>query len=119
MAGDPNFDSVKLLCGFEGADGSTTFVDESSVGRTLTGAGSTPEIDTAQFKFGSSSLLLDGPNGRVTADDAADLELGSGHFTLECFARWSADVATEQRRNADHRITAIGNRRCDNNANKR
>ncbi len=57
--GDPFSSSVVLLSGFEGTDGSTTFLDESPAGRALTANGNA-QIDTAQFKFGASSLLLDG-----------------------------------------------------------
>jgi len=53
-----------VLLHFEGSDGSTTFTDDGSLGLTDwaqtsgggSGAGAT--ISTAQFKFGSSSLLI-------------------------------------------------------------
>ena len=86
---DPYWSNVKLLCGFEGADGSTTLIDESSVARALT-AQSTAQIDTAQFKYGASSLLLNGTSDYVTAADSADFEFGSGEFTIEGFFRFSS-----------------------------
>lgn len=86
---DPNFASVKLLCGFEGTNGSTTFVDESSNARTLT-AGGNAQISTAQFKFGASSLLLDGTGDYVSAPDSADWDFGTGQFTVEAFIRRAA-----------------------------
>lgn len=88
-ATDPNFSSVVLLSGFEGADASTTFDDESNSNHTLTAVGNA-QIDTAQFKFGSSSLLLDGNGDRVTAADSANWNFGSGPFTIELFARFAA-----------------------------
>jgi Concanavalin A-like lectin/glucanases superfamily len=88
-AGDPYSSSVVLLAGFEGTDGSTTLVDESPVGRTLT-AQSTAQIDTAQFKYGASSLLLNGTSDYVTAADSTDWDFGSGEFTIEAFTRWSS-----------------------------
>lgn len=87
---DPYWSNVKLLCGFNGADGSTTLVDESSVARTLT-AQSTAQIDTAQFKYGDSSLLLNGTSDYVTAPDSADFDLGSGEWTIEGFFRFTAN----------------------------
>jgi Concanavalin A-like lectin/glucanases superfamily len=86
---DPLFANVILLCGFEGADGSTSFVDESSFARTLT-AVNNAQIDTAQFKFGASSYLGDGTDDRVSAAHNADMNLGSGDFTIECWARFNA-----------------------------
>ena len=88
-SGDPLSSSVVLLAGFEGTDGSTTLVDESSVARTLT-AQSTAQIDTAQFKYGASSLLLNGTSDYVTAPDSTDFEFGSGEFTIEMFVRMSS-----------------------------
>lgn len=86
---DPNFANVVLLSGFEGADASTTFDDESTSNHTLTAVGNA-QIDTAQFKFGASSLLLDGSGDRVTATDHANWDFGSGEFTVEAFVRFAA-----------------------------
>lgn len=86
---DPFFASVKLLCGFEGSDASTTIVDESPVGRTLTAVGDA-QIDTAQFKFGASSILFDGTGDWFTAPDSADWHLDTGDFTIELFLRWNS-----------------------------
>lgn len=88
--GDPFESSVVLLSGFEGTDGSTTLVDESLSARTLT-AQSTAQIDTAQFKFGASSLLLNGTSDYVTAPDSTDFDFGSGQFTIEGFFRFTAN----------------------------
>ncbi|ESY72795.1 hypothetical protein X743_14915 [Mesorhizobium sp. LNHC252B00] len=82
---DPNFASVLLLCGFEGADASTSFTDESSYSRTLTTVGNA-QVDTAQFKFGSASGLFDGSGDRITAPDSADWQF-SGQFTVEAWIR--------------------------------
>lgn len=88
---DPYFANVVLLCGFDGVDGATTTVDESPVGRALTFAGNA-QIDTAQSKFGGSSLLLDGSGDRVTALDSPDWQLGatnSDPWTVEAWVRWN------------------------------
>lgn len=85
-SGDPNFANVVLLMGFEGANGSTSFVDESPVARTMTAAGNA-QITTSQFKFGSSCATFDGSGDYITAPDSADWNFGTGPFQFELFAR--------------------------------
>jgi hypothetical protein len=89
---DPDFSSVVLLSGFEGVDGSTSFVDESSFARPLTALGSA-QVDTAQKKFGLSSALFDGSNDQITAADSADFVIGGGAFTIEFFVRFAVGGA--------------------------
>ncbi|TIL85172.1 MAG: LamG domain-containing protein [Mesorhizobium sp.] len=85
--GDPHWGSVMLLCGFDGADGSTTMTDESLAGHTLSVFGNA-QLDTGVAPpFGTSSLLLDGSGDDVFAADSADWAFGSGDFTIELFAR--------------------------------
>ncbi len=84
---DPSFASVKLLLGFEGSDASTTVTDESGAAHGTASHFGNAQIDTAQFKFGSSSLLLDGSGDLLTYNDSADWNLGSGLFTIECWVR--------------------------------
>ena len=55
MAVDDSY--TKALLHMDGADGSTTFIDES--GKTWTRAGNA-QIDTSQYKFGGASGLFDG-----------------------------------------------------------
>jgi hypothetical protein len=83
-AGAFPFSSVVFLSGFEGADGSTTIIDESSYARTITASGST--ITTAQFKYGSSSLT----GAFASAADSTDFDFGTGPFAIECWVRWNA-----------------------------
>lgn len=75
---DPFANDVVALLHFNGADGSTTFTDET--GKTWTRSG-TAEIDTGQSKFGGSSLLV-GNSGISTASDAG-FGFGSGEYTIE------------------------------------
>lgn len=89
---DASWSNVKLLCGFEGINGATSFVDESPNARTLT-AGGNAQISTAQKKFGAASLLLDGTGDYVSAADSADWDFGAGQFTIEAFIRRSAATA--------------------------
>ncbi|MGR9252754.1 LamG domain-containing protein [Rhizobium leguminosarum] len=93
--GDANFSSVMLLCGFNGVDGATSSTDESSAGRALTFVGNA-QLDTAQFKFGTASLLLDGTGDYVTAADSADWDFGAGQFTAELFVRFASGFGTNE-----------------------
>jgi hypothetical protein len=86
---DPYFSSVVLLLGFEGADGATSTVDESPSAKTVTFNGNA-QLDTAQAKFGTSSLLLDGTGDFLSLADSADWDFGSGQFTVESFVRLSS-----------------------------
>jgi hypothetical protein len=92
-ATDPNFASVALLLHFEGADASTTFVDVK--GKTLTANGNA-QIDTAQFKYGSSSGLFDGTGDYVDSAASSDYTFGTGDFTIECFAMFANIGATNK-----------------------
>lgn len=88
---DPFFSSVVLLMGFEGADaaiGAPGMTDESSAAHGTATIRGTAQIDTAQFKFGTSSLLLDG-GGSITFPDSNDWNLGSGLFTIELWIRFT------------------------------
>lgn len=84
---DPYWSSVVLLCHFEGADASTTFTDQK--GHTITAYGNA-QIDTAQYKFGSSSGLFDGTGDYLTLADSADWNFASSDFTVEMFVRFPA-----------------------------
>jgi hypothetical protein len=88
-AGDPDFASVVLLLGFEGVDGATSTTDESSSAHAIT-VGLGAQIDTAQKKFGLSSVLMDGANDVVYAGDHVDFEFGANPFTIEGWFRWDA-----------------------------
>jgi hypothetical protein len=90
---DPNWANVKLLMGFEGADASTGapgMTDESGAAHGTASILGNAQIDTAQFKFGVSSLLSDGTGDGITFPDSADWKLSSANsdqFTVECWAR--------------------------------
>lgn len=89
--GDPFYDSVVANLHFDAADASTTFTDQK--GHTFTGSGNA-QIDTAQSKFGGSSLLLDGTGDYLTSADSADWEFGSGDFTINLWVRFNGDPGT-------------------------
>lgn len=85
---------TKLLLHCEGADASTTFTDSSPSPHTFTAAGNA-QIDTAQFKFGAASILLDGTGDYLTGDGSADFAFGSGDFTFDFWIRINSLASTQ------------------------
>jgi hypothetical protein len=85
---DRSWNSVSVLADFNGADAATTYTSEDTGLRTATFAGNA-QLDTAQFKFGTSSLLCDGTGDYITFPDSTDFDLGSGDFTIEAWVRHS------------------------------
>ena len=83
--GDPYWYNVSALLHFDGANGSTTFTDQT--GKTWTGAGSA-RISTDQSKFGGSSLSLS-VGTQISTVHNADLSCGSAEFTIESFVRFT------------------------------
>lgn len=73
--------TVKALLHFDGADGATTFTDQT--GRVWSRTGNA-QLDTAKSKFGASSLLLDGAGDQINTAASADFT-PSDDFTAECF----------------------------------
>lgn len=102
-----------LLAHMDGTAGSTTFTDSARGGNaphTLTANGDAKvinghlltangnaQLDTAQYKFGTSSLLLDGTGDYVTIPDSTDWDLGLSNeaFTIECWVKTSVNNATQ------------------------
>lgn len=73
------------LLNFEGADASVVMLDDN--GNTWT-VNANAQIDTAQFKFGTSSLLLDGTGDSI--ESANFITLGDGSWELSCWFRTNA-----------------------------
>jgi hypothetical protein len=80
--GDPYWNQVALLLHCDGTDGSTTFIDSSNSAHTVTAAGGA-EVDTANPRFGSGSVLLNGTTAWLTIPDSEDWHFGTGDFTIE------------------------------------
>ena len=80
---------ISLLLHFDGSDGATTTTDDGPDERTITLAGDA-QLDTAQKKFGTASLLLDGNGDLASAADHGDFDFGSEDFTAEGFFRISS-----------------------------
>lgn len=99
---------VKLLLHCDGEDGSITFTDET--GKVIT-RGDGAYINTAQAKFGTASLYLDGAGDYISTADHADWNFGTGNFTIDFWVRWEVDPGTanvplyNQYADADHRVT--------------
>jgi len=67
-----SFDSsIKLILSFDGTDGATSVTDESQSAHTVIFNGNA-QLDTAQKKFGTASLLLDGTGDYLTVPDSSD-----------------------------------------------
>ena len=81
-ATDPDFASVSLLLSMDGANGSTTFTDSSTNNFTITPAGNA-QISTADPKFGTGELLLDGDGDYIQTPANSAFSFGTGDFTVE------------------------------------
>lgn len=80
--------NTMLQLSMDGADTSTSFPDDA-IRHTVTANGDA-QVDTAQKKFGTGSLLLDGTGDYLDIPDNADFEYGGNAFTMECFVRLPA-----------------------------
>lgn len=88
--GDPHIAQNVLLLGMDGADGATTTSDESSAAHgAATSFDGTAQLDTAQSKFGSASLLLDGNSDFIVFADSTDWTF-DGDFTVEAWIRFNS-----------------------------
>lgn len=85
-------DARVLLAHFDGADTSTTFTDV--MGHTLTANGNA-QLDTAQKKWGTASLLLDGTGDYVTSPSSDDWRWGSLDWTIEFWVRFNVATGTQ------------------------
>lgn len=80
------FDQTRgSLLNFEGANGSTTFLDD--FGNTWTASGNA-QIATAQFKFGSSSGVFDGTGDWITSTNFTTF--GEGSWEISAWFRFNA-----------------------------
>lgn len=76
-----------LLIHANGTDASTFFDDDNGTGRSARGISAigNAQVDTAQSKFGGSSILLDGTGDFLQLRNLPDL--GTNNFTIECWVR--------------------------------
>lgn len=88
---DPYFSNVSLLLHMNGTNGSTTFIDNSPVPKTITPSGSA-QISTAQSKFGGGSGLFTNGNSALSCSGLSSLNqfVASGQVgTIECWIRFN------------------------------
>jgi len=82
---DPDFALVQLLVPFDGANGSTVFVDVSNAARTITTINTAVHSD-AQSKFYDTSGFFDrATNSRLSISSVAGLQAGANDFTIEAW----------------------------------
>jgi len=82
QAGDPYWNNVVLGCHFN--SGETPTFKDVATGKVLTANGNVAIVST-QSKFGGYSAYFDGNGGYLKVADSvpADLQLGSGDFTID------------------------------------
>lgn len=75
---------AKILLHGEGADESQTIIDSSPVPNTIASYGDA-KIDTAQYKFGASSIYFDGTAYLRIDTTSATLNFGTADFTVDAW----------------------------------
>ena len=80
---DPYFSNVNLLLHCNGANNSTSFIDNSSLSNSVTVTGPA-NISTAQSKFGGSSAYFNGTNPELSIATSTNFDLGAT-YTAECW----------------------------------
>lgn len=101
MASDPSYSNVSLLLHFDGANGSTTFTDNSPTPKTPT-VGGNAQISTTSPLFGTGCGLFDGTGDYIQYAQNSAFDFGSGDFTIEL--AWKPTVTT-----TDQMLIAYGN----------
>lgn len=81
---DPYWGNVTLAMHMDGANNSTTFVDET--GKTVSSAADA-KISTTQSKFGGASAYFDGAGDYLSVASSTDFQFGTGDFTAELWIR--------------------------------
>ncbi len=81
----------KLLIHSDTTDGSTVFVDSSDSAHTIVANGNVHH-DTAQAKFGTSSIYFDGAGDFLSIADSPDWAFGDADFTVDFWLRAAANA---------------------------
>lgn len=78
---------VSLLLHCNGADASTTFIDDSSNAHTVTANGDA-QLDTADFKYGTAAALFDGTGDYLSIPYVAgDFDWFAEDYTIEAWIK--------------------------------
>lgn len=80
---------VLLLHGDNTVDGTTTIVDSSDSAHVVASVGAV-QTDTAQSKFGGSSILFNGATDYLLLDGGSDFAFDTGDFTIDMWVRLAA-----------------------------
>jgi hypothetical protein len=83
---DPDFSSVSLLLHMDGSNGSTTFTDFSSNAFAITAFGNA-QVSTADPKYGTGCLTLDGSGDYLQTPSNSAFAFGTGNFTIEMWLK--------------------------------
>lgn len=83
---DRYFSNVSLLLHMDGANGSTTFTDNSPNALAVTPVGNT-QISNTQSKYGGASGYFDGTGDYLSIAANAAINLSSSDFTIEFWIR--------------------------------
>ena len=83
-----------LMLHMDGADGSTTFTDDSDSAHTVIPSGSV-EIDTSQYKFGGSSAQFSATNTQLSIPDSVDWN-ADGAYTVDFWVRFASAIPDSQ-----------------------
>lgn len=76
----------ELLANLNGSDAATSYTAETGQSFSFFG---NAELDTAQKKFGTASLLMDGTGDYTTVPDSTDWDFGTGDFTVDFWVRFN------------------------------
>lgn len=87
-------DNTILLAYMDGADGAIAYTSDDYWGRVFSFFGNA-QLDTAEYKYGISSVLFDGLNDYITLPASTDWQFGSNDFTIDFWVRLS-DVSGRQ-----------------------
>lgn len=108
MSGDLLWNDVGFIFGWEGADGTTPSPEESINAHSLTYTNQA-QVDTAEFKYDSSALLLDGSQDKVEFGPDASLVLGNKDFTIETNVRFNT-IASDFNTMASNYVATLDRR---------
>ena len=90
---DGNDANTLLLLHCDGADTTTLFPDDSVGGDNDATAVNSAQVDTADQKFGTGSLLLaDGTDDLIRPADSADWDWGTGDYTIDFWIKTSTEA---------------------------
>lgn len=100
-ATDPAFSFVALLIHGNGANGATTFTDNSPYGLAITRVGSA-QIDTSSKPYGTGSILLNGTTDALSVVYDVSTNVfyyasGAGYATVEFWIRHTTGSLTSSR----------------------